>query len=247
MGVGSFHFPNFSRHPSDAVGSYSARYMNSIVNLRGTIQPRFAYFSFIFNEYANGQINDPLAWSNTLQTNTPTRIMELGAIAPDLFDANYYSVIPNYTSVVLPKLRANRGALGIPDNLALQGDLGSHGNSFQADIHYQFQTAKPLHAPDAFFYLEDFRHLLTGWVTNSYNNYRNMFPSTKFGRCSAADTGPGTNYQPKFKIPNSCLQGGRSGYSVKMVSKDFLTSELQDVSGTKGQTGSLENPPPADF
>ena len=43
-------------------------------------------------------------------------------------------------------------------------------------------------------------------------------------------------------VSGNCIKGGRSGYSVKMVSRSFL--ELPDLPlGGGGETGPLRNPP----
>ncbi|MCK6597174.1 MAG: hypothetical protein L6Q37_02320, partial [Bdellovibrionaceae bacterium] len=43
-------------------------------------------------------------------------------------------------------------------------------------------------------------------------------------------------------VPGECITGGRTGYSVKIISKDFLFSNMK-ASGLNGGESTILNPP----
>jgi len=99
-----------------------------------------------------------------------------------------------------------------------------------------------LHNAGAFWYVLERAHMLTGWTHNDeYGDYRN-FPDARFGNCDEFDDNFTQNANNP-KAPAGCVgKGGRSGYSVKIVSPDYLRTSLP-LGGT-GQNGTIMNPPP---
>ena len=67
------------------------------------------------------------------------------------------------------------------------------------------------------------------------------FPADRFGRCAIPDD----DFKLEYKVPGACgARGGRNGYSVKLVSKDYLMSSQQPNGGAGESPGALVNPPP---
>lgn len=46
--------------------------------------------------------------------------------------------------------------------------------------------------------------------------------------------------------PGNCIQGGRVGYSVKLVARDHLLDSTLELGGA-GVTGGIRNQPPEDW
>ncbi|WP_413612334.1 Tad domain-containing protein [Bdellovibrio sp. HCB-110] len=103
------------------------------------------------------------------------------------------------------------------------------------------------------------QHALTGWaplslmdysLDNRPKNSRNAESSGKFGICNVYPLGiseangyaDGNTAAP---TSGNCVMGGSSGYSVKLVSSDYLRSELKNIGG-ENVHGTILNPPPSD-
>ena len=81
--------------------------------------------------------------------------------------------------------------------------------------------------------VRDWRHLLLGWAPNRAQNFD--FPTERFGQCAKeADI--------RFMIPGKCVAGGRSGYSVRLLSRDHLRG-VWNVGGAGEAPGPILNPP----
>ena len=143
--------------------------------------------------------------------------------------------------------RANRQALGIPNEVPIRGDLGSRGNDNRS-IRHQFATGSVYHRPEAFYFVRDLHHLLTSWVQqDSVLEYTTDPNETHFGSCVDAQSYHDDVVSGKYPpIMGGCVAGGRTGYSVKIVSEDFLRNPDLELGG-KGQTGAILNQPPGDF
>ncbi|MNT09630.1 hypothetical protein D3C72_1444200 [compost metagenome] len=85
-------------------------------------------------------------------------------------------------------------------------------------------------------------HSLTGWADVSLSDY--SLNTAKLGHCQFPKVG-----DDALDVPTSgnCAVGGSSGYSVKTVSHDYLTSKDLVLGGDGGGSGPLLNPPPDDF
>jgi hypothetical protein len=83
-------------------------------------------------------------------------------------------------------------------------------------------------------------HLLNSWAVDNLLDYNAN--SVKFGQCFSPDNS--TFETPLIPpAPGNCVDGGRVGNSVKLVSKDWLTATDLELGGD-GMTGAIRNPPP---
>ena len=89
---------------------------------------------------------------------------------------------------------------------------------------------------ELFYGLRNPHHLLTSWTLDNLHGY--SFPDRSFGRCIVSIP----SYGDGPAVSGDCITGGRSGYSVKMVSRSFLESEELSLGGL-GEAGSLLNRP----
>lgn len=103
--------------------------------------------------------------------------------------------------------------------------------------------------------------LLTGWtflnLTNEagYTTFPSSSGTMKFGQCEDVMSGskPNENYQSLAEAPyrlpptpGNCITGGRTGYSVKIVSQEAING-IQGEIGGAGTRGPIRNPIPASF
>lgn len=192
----------------------------------------------------------------TAATSTAMRERELSAIAPDLFDITYYSIEPNFhenylegklDTWLMNEVRFNRG---LTYNAPVWRDIGFSSASTELQ---QFKVKDQLQSPNrqtyasqVFYFLEASReglaNLLTSWVGGSdvmdYRSPASGPVSARFGNCN--DFYRPRNGRPN--IPGECLSGGgRVGYSVKIISKEYLESNQHRMS--RDSTGAILNPP----
>jgi Flp pilus assembly protein TadG len=235
--------PNYSRYPGDNLGLQSSLSMASLRSLLTGFSASVAdYVGFLKQ---NGtEVPDFLAWRQN-QTNSIRRY-EVAAVAPDLFDASYYAMDLNFSRTYLPKLRTLYQRLGIPDDSIPRGDLGQRDDipdlaQFSIKDQMDLVERNNFHLPEAFYFLRDRAHTLTSWVHSDTVANFDQFPENRFGRCGYWDDGF------RHLIYGSCIaDGGRTGYSVKIVNGQFLRS--QDVRyGGQGMSGGLINPPPTNW
>ncbi|MGE0764320.1 MAG: Tad domain-containing protein [Bdellovibrionales bacterium] len=240
--------PNYSRFPGDQLGLRSQLALNGLAGLAGLRSPNDV-FQHIWLPMQTGGYNDILAFDTFTNTIPAIRKLEIAAVSPDLFDVTYYSIEPNFGVHYLPKLIANRTQLGIPNNVVLRGDLGMNQilNNMTFSVQNQIEVAAgttsppPVHRPQAYYFIRDKTNLLTAWASGEMPFEYGTFPVDRFGRCAMPDD----PYQANFKVPGSCLaQGGRTGYSVKLISRDYLYSTGHPIGGDGEAPGALINPPP---
>lgn len=228
--------PNYSRYPGDKLG------LNSRVAL--TLLPPYSsrgrisidLFDSLVNDPANTASGDALSW-NEKGPQPWIRDWEIAAVAPDLFDATYYSVEPVFSSTYLPKLKQGFGS-----QVFVRGDLGSRMDDPKLmgfSVINQVNKVLELKIAPRFYYLiRDYKHLLTGWVYEKLGQFAtpDSFPTNFFGKCAqeAGQNAP---------IPGNCASGGRVGYSVKLVSRSYLLSKEHQL-GNDGSRSGIYNPPP---
>lgn len=230
--------------------------------------------------YMNLTNRDPLADNNLGTTNGATiadsgqrnfslKMMELLAVAPDVFDILNYSIFNNYMDTYFPKicrLISTSGqdcnpdqavpiknsltpgyTLPSPLNGQIRGDFGYPHSYidwnqrdvknpsplipfffFPTDTIKHRATSPPLGGTHASIHtppwiIKDPAHLLTGFVPTAhpdrYNDFNAAGPEI-FMRCYK----PTRKDQQTDHIPYGCAEGGRSGYSVKLVSCDIINS-----------------------
>lgn len=239
---------NYSKYPGDknglnsayALGTMNAHFTKmALTPMAPTMRTTFAlaHYNHVGDSNSFDNEGDSLARANG-SSGPPAnmvRQMEEAAIAPDVFDATYYSVEAQYsynyehpsnskfTSAITPKK--------IPD-------LGS--SNFQPySMLKQFSAVSAVYnsGPAPFYALIHPDHLLTGWTQNSATNYD--FPTGDFGKCDQRRD----DDMVETPSPGGCPHGGRSGYSVKLVSQSYLRKVAADLGGP-GASGPILNPPP---
>ncbi len=237
-------FPNYSRFPGDTLGLKSRLALASINGLAANLRANFDFYRNIKADFSIGGANDILPWNFKTQEVPDVRNVELAAITPDLFDITYYSIEPNFTKNYLERIQANRNALGIPGDLPLRPDLGFRtGVTPTYSIQDQLKMAleKSYWRPESFYFVRSKAHLLTDWLPGpGAFNYKVGDALASFGRCALPDD------NLKFRNPGSCVAGGgRTGYSVKLISRDALLSGQHAIGGEGAAPGPIQNPPDA--
>lgn len=264
----NFRIPNYSRYPGDKIGLHSElslALMRKALNLgAGQTGKLFLkmWGGLPFESFTSGDA-DVLAW-NWNPTNPPTpepnnvpkpawiRSYEIAAIVPDLFDVTYYSIDPQFYPNYVE--RANNNFFG--DAVKPRPDLGyrqghplwnkfnvidqiaGFSGYYDARATYIIRNAAGPTDPMAA------ARLLTGWAPNQLRDqdgeFDYEFPDSVFGKCPGGfKLGVGRG------IPGGCVNGGRTGYSVKLVSENYLQDDVVQAGG--GISGAIQNPPPADF
>ena len=176
------------------------------------------------------------------------RQAEVAAVTPDLFDATYYSIDPDYYNAYVQsgqgdaRFQGAKAVLGTTPKVAM--DLGGRNGTIQNfNIEQQINMAlasgfDPQVMNKNFYSLRDWTHVLTGWVPNTGPSY--TFSEERFAKCSKAAP-------QNVEIPGKCVQGGRVGYSIRLISRNYLLFKEWQVGGEGEAPGALENPPSPDF
>jgi len=235
---------NYSKYPGDvnglnsryALGAMGQYFINNVTHHADTNHLpsvlSLQHYTHIGDPQLFESQPDSLALQNTSPIDvTPVRLMEEAAITPDLFDITYYSIEAQYSyNFFNPTLSQFRS--GITDYWL---DLGS-SNRAPYSIVNQIQKSNQLYSANPPFYMvSDPNQMLTGWTQNRAVDY--SFPDT-FGKCLQRRDGE----MPQAPGPSGCPHGGRSGYSVKIVSKKYLKNVNAELGG-KGISGAISNPP----
>lgn len=239
--------PNYSRFPGDTLGLRSQAalgvfkkglkkyFTDSTSGVPRAVKPLSAFFYDATPVGGDGLAQLPPAGANfsdalMLGYSGPwIRDFEVAAVAPDLFDATYYSVDPDSYNAYTKK-----GIERIMQNQNVPYDIGSSIPQVPVGIAKQIEIANQLKSTNTgmnFYLINETEHLLTAWAPSGAFEYK--FPSNAFAKCAR----PGN-----IAIPGSCAAGGRVGYSVKLVSKDYLTSGDLQLGG-QGASGPILNPP----
>lgn len=241
----NLYLPNYSRFPGDRLGLKSKLALGL---MRSVMSP--AFFSddrtkkFNFSDYGSLIPNiynagDPLAWNNS--GFSPSRLLEMKAVTPDLFDIAYYSVDPEY---YLDYYKAAKERLF--QGIAPISDIGARSNGELDGLRIKNQIAafnKEIpESKDAFYILKDWKHLLTGWMQGGAVEFDSRAPAVadRFGNCLAE---PSAQQPP---TAGACIAGGRVGYSVRLIHKDYLQAE-HELGGSGAGKDKLRNPPPQNF
>jgi hypothetical protein len=264
---GNDFVPNYSRFPGDPLGLRSPRaqgvsrhIMRNLANLPPGQRVSFADYYGVHRLHQNG---DPLAWPADPATDSQPplpriselRKAEITAVAPDLFDVTYYSIDPRYYKAYSEQgigtglqRFANLGPPDLPNQpISAAFDIGSRknhpSNLKEADVSAQVKlVANEGIDPDlktsVYWLLRSPDHLLTAWAPDRVANYN--FPTDRFGQCKQAAA-------ESVMIPGGCAVGGRTGYSVRMISREHLLFDKWSIGGDGGPQGAILNPPPLDF
>lgn len=241
-------FPNFSRFPGDLNGLRSNAYLGEFAKYLWEKGASFAdWENNIALEKADPK-GDLLAMPGS-----EMRKLETMAIAPDIFDISYYSIEPDFYNLYFLRIRDRLASkIGIPSS-EIRSDLGSNLMDQKLEtfsIKDQIALVRELSKSQAFdnfqerfpAYVLDFGNLLTGWKGKNLTDYSldtEEDANGAFGKCKE---------EAKSGIPTTgaCAVGGRTGYSVKLISKDYLMQNDLELGGPN-QRGEIRNKPPDDF
>ena len=283
--------PNYSRFPGDKWGLIHEEANTTYFFHKQKVLENWTLTDpspFKITNYMNLTNRDPLVENHTItnplllipaSSHTGSgnrlfslRLMELMAVAPDVFDMLNYSIFNNYMDTYFPKIcrliskggvdcKANQVvsinpkltpgySLKHPLNGQIRGDFG-YPHSYEDLNLTKVKNPSPL-IPFFFFpetqvalqeaepdlsgryasgskppwIIKDPAHLLTGFVPTVHHdrysdfNFDNAGLEYAFMKCyKPTKKDSGTNH-----IPYGCAEGGRSGYSVKLVSCDIIRS-----------------------
>ena len=233
------HAPNYSRYPGDPLGLRSeyvhylwANYLSS----QGQQRDMKNY------HFTQKQENDPDILAKDSKTgnitNLTARYWELAAIAPDLFDVSYFTILPSYMETYFPKIKRLFQS-SIPGGV--RGDLGydpSQGINLEWQIKIawnRLRNADPdreikISSGNPFYNVAKLDQILTGWQApkQKYVENREEYKATNPNRFPFSWCYPGNSSNNGWasgsrKIAAGCFYGGRTGYSVKMVSACSLS------------------------
>jgi hypothetical protein len=223
---------------------------------RPSAEPNFYHWSHLGQTFKAEKSGDILAWDGLQNSPPRMRNLELAAILPDQFDLTYYSIDPDYYHNYYLKL-INEYVKVVPGfNYVIRPDLGSrlgHKDLEEFSVREQYKaldyvkTDNPqINEPKVDFEnkilytAKDVYQVLTSWVGKNLSDY--SLDPEKFGKCKVS--------QDKSKnVPTSgdCNNGGRTGYSVKLVSSEYLRANDLELGGENSGQGAVLNPPPSDF
>ena len=265
--------PRAPRYPGDARGAHWQRNLLSYFDRqRFKFQAsHLEYFSLINDAWAQTKVElDALVWgppdvnsrhpsSDYPRASGIARLYELRAVAPDLFDIAYYSIEPNSWPTYQAKIKKNKPALGVPDDVPVLHDLGyrdpklwePRNNSVWSKLDFgvkdqiaitKLYKANPIQKQNEYM-ISNWQHVLTNWAHPHAKDGRFNDVNDRFAACSLHDS---VRPQGVQSVPSHCIMGGRSGYSVKLVSRALLYSNQLALGGDDSQ-GPIQNPPPEGF
>lgn len=238
---------NYSKYPGDpnglnsqyALASMHGFWQQRVINNAPANRVPAAFALAHYNHIGDPDYFDRTPDSLVRQNGSPVsadpiRQMEEVSVVPDLFDITYYSVEAQYSSNYFnPQHPTFRSSIDTGRSFL---DIGSQDRQ-PYSVFDQINRGRDLYGNNIPFYLIDNpNHLLTGWAQHRAADY--SFPVDAFGKClrrrddEMMDT-PG---------PGGCPHGGRSGYSVKIVSKKYLQTVSAPLGG-EGQSGPILNAP----
>jgi len=225
-----------------------------------------------FPTQGNNKHADMLYWNPNISGIIPRlRKIEAAAVAPDIFDTSYYSIDPNFYENYYTRIKNGKLIGRMNYKLQLRSDIGSKLDEASLEkftVRDQIKYFNELNKPSAEVNLNGdniVQHtltnpfqVLTSWTSKDLFNYGALDSGSKeyFGKCQTPTEDPdgfAENRGRSIKdlasekyttAPGSCVIGGRTGYSVKLISKDYLDSSHLPLGGTGGSTGSIKNPPP---
>ena len=211
--------------------------------------------------YSDPLVQDVSKPEGADRTDSFNRRMEIAAIVPDAFDVTYYSISPNYYDYFVEENGVQKLSSWVtePEGEPLRGDIGAYEENRNFSIldqltNYNTERSKDIPVTIAPFVVDRDTSavpyflnpntsfgMLTSWNKGaepmSYLSPTDGGMDQFFARCvTATDSTEGST---KPRQPSGCLQGGRFGYSVKLISSDYLQGE--HPIGGNGTTGTLVN------
>jgi len=223
--------------------------------------PHFRHWSHL-PPSIDGSLNtmDWLSWDTDNSKLSNMRFLELSGVIPDAFDLTYYSIEPDFynnyyerlTKKFIPKIEKFDRQFK-PDLGYHKGDPRFENYSVKDQIRDVITNAaeKKIQLDldnDGLSYIsKTWTNLLTGWSESNLTDYN--LEDSDFGKCTVTPQkanldGSGV---PEPPVIGNCIKGGRTGYSVKFVSRDYLKAENLDLGGKGVAPGGILNPPPEDF
>ena len=243
--------PNYSKYPGDTHGLKS-QYVQS--KWASKIYDSSRSHKSIENYLPDSLMNSNQAPKSPLSEGSVSRKWEIAATAPDLFDITYFTILPSYMDTYYKKLNKLKDKLGwqvAPDftgtttsGIATPDFGGIEGVKRQVPSSpysvgiwpVQFNPVSELQAQNLFYVIKQLKHLMTGWnpsqikYTKQYRYPVADDTKSTFGQCKTWDY----EMEPvqdddkgrDARIPTGCVTGGRTGYSVKMISKEYLEQTI---------------------
>ena len=225
---------SISRYMGDSVGvrsNLTLAYNHRAIFNNGPIN--LGWWDHLFSEEIgkSGTSNDPLAWDSNTNAAPFLRDMEI--------EADWYD---NY----LVKIRRGYAA---EINTVIRGDLGYRENandnllkkfSIKAQLDHVANSSKTKTdiANKLTYTLTNLGSLLTSWQTATPDNY--VLDNVRFGKCEMPVK---EEDAPDMNAPGNCKKGARVGYSVKLVSEDYLKNQSSLELGGGGANGIIKNKP----
>jgi hypothetical protein len=192
--------------------------------------------------------------TNAFKGGAELREIETMAVAPDIFDITYYSIEPNFSSLYLIRRlkslfpdffpRGDMGATATSPFSVIDQMLVVGKNQLGLDIsskgiyHTVYTPSKDPKDPI-------WGRVLTNWGEKSLLDYNidQVKAAGMFGHCKEPIP---DDLQKTDATQGECLTGGRTGYSVKLVSRKFLDRTDLPLGGAS-TGGAILNPPPDNF
>ena len=237
-------FPNYSRFPGDSLGLQSMASLGAFKSLFSGYSPddgRVIRQGLIRNlqNYIAAETNPQvIPYPNYRSANSQevVTVFDRMAFVPNLFDIYYYSIEPRYTNFYAASYLPSYpiGSYSDSSNQVSLQEIDSvialSAQIFNPSQRRQFYWWTSLNERSVF------SQGLTGWASRRVSKY-DEFPDRFFTKCyrEIRDQEPAS--------PGGCISGGRTGYSVKMVSSNYLNSSLS----MGGNTGKIRNPPEGNF
>ncbi len=225
-----------------------------------SVEPNFYHWNHLGQTFTAEKSGDILAWDSVTDGYPRMRDLELMAILPDMFDITYYSIDPDYYHNYYLKL-TNEYIKKAPGSFkyVIRPDLGVRMNSSDKalseysirDQYKRYEKVKTMD-PQAdepkvefetklIYIATSVYQVLTSWIGKDLMDY--SLDAERFGKCVSKPE----DLLKGGPTSGDCINGGRTGYSVKMVSTDYLRSQDLDLGGEGGATGGILNPPNNDF
>ena len=204
--------PNYAKYPGDKYGLTShytqKQWVAKIYNATNTQKS--------IENYIPAPGAPPLT---PLSEGSESRQWELAAVAPDLFDVTYFTILPSYMETYYKNLRDIWSFDPPPDfGGGIRQQVPGPGEA-------PVWPVSNLGVDKPFYVIENLSHLLTGWnpPKQKYkipDEYLAVESETLFAKCDKWD------YQidadGDARMATGCITGGRTGYSVKMIHKEDL-------------------------
>ena len=248
-----------SRYVGDVIGAKSSltmgHYQQAIYNKDGPKSGNrlnIAWWKHLMDGTADlnavGTPGDILAWDDTKAP--PIRSIEVEAIIPDQFDITNYSIEPDWWRTYAQRIqkRTDFSSLNIRGDLGFKRDGPAPWNIMSVKNQMELaHTDKSIDYESLSYYagrnndpVKAFTEVLTSWHNKVPGDY--SIDPDRFGKCYDGGIIVGGPEDIERAVPGNCMAGGRTGYSVKIVDEEHLTSE-QEIGGD-GQTGKIKNLPP---